>query len=46
MFLILHAAKTLPASKAVPPLVAEDRKTTIFGWILTLIPRVAIVRPF
>ena len=46
MFLILHAAKTLPASKAVLPLVADDRKTAIFGWILTLIPRVGIVRPF
>ena len=46
MFLILHAVKTLPASRTVPPLVAEDRKTTIFGWILTLIPRVGIVRPF
>jgi hypothetical protein len=46
MFLILHAAKTLPALRTVPPLVADDRKTAIFGWILTLIPRVAIVRPF
>ena len=25
---------------------ADDRKTTIFGWIVTLIPRVGIVRPF
>ena len=24
----------------------DDRKTTIFGWIVTLIPRVGIVRPF
>jgi hypothetical protein len=24
----------------------EDRKTTILGWIVTLIPRVGIVRPF
>ena len=46
MFLILHAAKTLPALRTVPPLVTDDRKTAIFGWILTLIPRVAIVRPF
>ncbi len=46
MFLILHAVKTLPASQAVPPLSADDRKTTILGWIVTLIPRVGIVRPF
>jgi hypothetical protein len=46
MFLILHAVKTLPAAKPVPPIAAEDRKTTTFGWIITLIPRVGIVRPF
>jgi hypothetical protein len=46
MFLILHAVKTLPSSKAVPPISAEDRKTTILGWIVTLVPRVGIVRPF
>ena len=46
MFLILHAVKTLPASQSVPPVEACDRKTTIFGWIVTLIPRVGIVRPF
>ena len=46
MFLILHAVKTLPAARAVPPISTDDRKTTIFGWIVTLIPRVGIVRPF
>ena len=46
MFLILHAIKTLPASRPVPPIAGHDRKTTIFGWIVTLIPRVGIVRPF
>jgi hypothetical protein len=46
MFLILHAAKTLPGSKAVSPVAAEDRKTAILGWIVTLVPRVGIVRPF
>jgi hypothetical protein len=46
MFLILHAVKTLPGSKPAPPIAADDRKTTIFGWIVTLIPRVGIVRPF
>ena len=45
MFLLLHAVKTLPAAE-VPPLTADDRKTQAFGWIVTLIPRVGIVRPF
>jgi hypothetical protein len=46
MFLILHAVKTLPASREarLPP--AHDRNTTILGCIVTLIPRVGIVRPF
>jgi len=46
MFLILHAVKTLPASQVVPLVPSADRNTTIFGWIVTLIPRVGIVRPF
>jgi len=46
MFLILHAVKMLPGSRDVPSVAADDKKTTIFGWIVTLIPRVGIVRPF
>ena len=46
MFLILHAVKTLPASKAVPSIATDDRKTSLLGWIVTLVPRVGIVRPF
>jgi len=46
LFLILHAIKGLPGSQAVPPISGNDRKTTILGWIVTLIPRVGIVRPF
>jgi hypothetical protein len=46
MFLILHAVKTLPASRTVAPISIDDQKTNILGWILTLIPRVGIVRPF
>jgi hypothetical protein len=45
MFLLLHAVKTLPAAE-VTPLTGDDRKTQAFGWIVTLIPRVGIVRPF
>ncbi len=46
MFLIMHAVKTLPAARSVPPIPGDDRKTTALGWIVTLIPRVGIVRPF
>ncbi|MBI5261616.1 MAG: hypothetical protein HY852_07340 [Bradyrhizobium sp.] len=46
MFLILLAVRTVPATKDVPLIPAEDRKTNVFGWILTLIPRVGIIRPF
>jgi hypothetical protein len=46
LFLILHAVKMLPASKDAPAISADDRKTLAFGWIITLIPRVGIVRPF
>ena len=45
MFLILHAVKTLArieSRAARSP--ADDRKTTVFGWIVTLIPRVGIVQ--
>jgi hypothetical protein len=38
--------KTLPASLSVAPIPGDDRKTSIFGWIVTVIPRVGIVRPF
>jgi hypothetical protein len=46
MFLILHAVKALPSSKTVPPISTDNRKTIILAWIVTLIPRVGIVRPF
>jgi hypothetical protein len=42
----LACGKTLPGSKQVPLISANDPKTTLFGWIVTLIPRVGIVRPF
>ncbi|MBR1146340.1 hypothetical protein [Bradyrhizobium sp. AUGA SZCCT0431] len=46
LFLILHAVKMLPASREAALISTDDRKTMIFGWIVTLIPRVGIVRPF
>ncbi|MDN5005991.1 hypothetical protein ACFQZO_34630 [Bradyrhizobium sp. GCM10027634] len=46
MFLMLHAVKMLPAKHETPLIPEEDRKTNIFGLIVTLIPRVGIVRPF
>ena len=46
LFLLLHAVKTLPAAHEVALISGDDRNTAIFGWIITLIPRVGIVRPF
>jgi len=46
LFLILHAIKGLPTAHMVPPIPTEDRQGRIFGWLVTLIPRVGIVRPF
>ncbi len=46
MFLILHAVKMLPAAKETPLIPTGDRSTNIFGLVITLIPRVGIVRPF
>jgi hypothetical protein len=46
LFLILHAVKTLPMSREVAPIPTDDRKTTMLGAIVTLMPRVGIVRPF
>jgi hypothetical protein len=46
LFLILHAVKTLPSSQTIPLISADDKKTGILGWIVTLIPRVGVIRPF
>ena len=46
LFLILHAVKTLPSSKTVPPIMSDNRTGKTFGWIVTLIPRVGVIRPF
>jgi hypothetical protein len=46
LFLILYAVKMLPVAKPVPPIAGDDRKTNAFGWIVTLIPRVGVIRPF
>ena len=46
MFLILHAVRILPGSQSAPPIPTRDPKATLFGWIVTLVPRVGIVRPF
>lgn len=46
MVLVMHAVKMLPAARETPLIPAADRTTNIFGLIITLIPRVGIVRPF
>lgn len=45
-FLILHAVKMLPASRETALIPSDETRTTIFGAIVALIPRVGIVRPF
>ena len=46
MILLLHAVKTLPATKATVPIPHENRKLARLGWIVTALPRVGIIRPF
>ena len=46
LFLILHAVKMLPSLKPVPPIAGDDRKTNVAAWIVTLIPRAGVIRPF
>ncbi|MBR0720161.1 hypothetical protein [Bradyrhizobium manausense] len=46
MVLILHAVKMLPARQQAALIPEGDQKTNVFGLIITLIPRVGIVRPF
>jgi hypothetical protein len=45
MFLIMHAVKMLPAREPVP-LIADDKWNRALGWIITLVPRVGITKPF
>jgi len=47
MILVMHAIRSLPASEAdVVPIDPAVAKNHWFGWILTLIPRVGISKPF
>jgi hypothetical protein len=46
LFLILHAVKTLPSARAASPIAGDDKKIGVLGWIITLIPRVGVIRPF
>jgi hypothetical protein len=46
LFLILHTVKTLPSARVASPIAGDDKKTGVLGWIVTLIPRVGVIRPF
>ncbi|MGA2993727.1 hypothetical protein [Bradyrhizobium sp.] len=46
LFLILHAVKALPSARVASPVAGDDKKTGVLGWIVTLIPRVGVIRPF
>ena len=45
MILLLHAVKMLPARETVPS-IADDKANRTLAWILTIIPRVGINKPF
>ena len=46
LFLIMLAVKTLPSTRATTPIAGDNRYTGVLGWIVTLIPRVGVIRPF
>jgi hypothetical protein len=46
MMLILFAVKSLPASREVAPIPADDKRTVVLGWIVSLVPRVGTTKPF
>jgi hypothetical protein len=46
LFLVLHAVKALPSARVASPIAGDDKKTGALGWIVTLIPRVGVIRPF
>ncbi len=47
MILALHAILLLPSDEAAErPPIATDFRSSVFGWIVTLIPRVGITKPF
>jgi hypothetical protein len=46
LFLVLHAVKALPSARVASPIAGDDKKTGVLGWIVTLIPRVGVIRPF
>jgi len=46
MILMLHAIKRLPADTQVPPIALDDRLALGCAMLLTVIPRVGIIRPF
>ena len=46
MMLMLHAVKQLQASGPVTPIALDDKRTLGCAIVLTVIPRVGIIRPF
>lgn len=46
MILMLHAIKQLPVTQTVPLIAPDDKTAFRLAAVLTLIPRVGIVRPF
>lgn len=45
MFLIMHAVKMLPARQTAP-LPADDTWNRALGWMVSVVPRIGITKPF
>jgi hypothetical protein len=47
MILVMHAVRLLPSSGMAPvPLDPGSPRNRVFGWIIALVPRVGIIKPF
>jgi hypothetical protein len=47
MILVMHTARLLPSFGMAPvPLDPRSPRNRLFGWMITLVPRVGIIKPF
>jgi hypothetical protein len=47
MILTMHAVRLLPSSEIAPvPIDPKVPRNRWFGWIITMVPRVGIIKPF
>jgi hypothetical protein len=47
MILTMHAVRLLPSTAIAPaPIDPRSPRNRWFGWMITLVPRIGIVKPF